>query len=171
MKTIGEYGPIILILTNIWLLFGKQHFLFYYVIFILISILINLFLKQLIKQPRPSIDLNTFNMTLKNNERFIKRDGVPYDIFGMPSGHTQSVIYSTIYNYLVFRNMKMTFWFVLISFITMFQRVAYNHHTVSQIVVGFIVGALLAYVAYYFPEKKLSSIVKANHNYNNYKFI
>ena len=116
----------------------------------------NTVLKQLIQQPRPSIDEKTFLAVLKKNERFVRRDGHPYDIFGMPSGHTQSVIYSTLFNFLVFRNSRMTIPFLLLSLLTMVQRVVYNHHTVLQVVAGGFVGTAVAFVAYYFAKRKVA---------------
>jgi membrane-associated phospholipid phosphatase len=153
---VGENGPLILIFVNIFLMFKKMHFQFYYVLFALISAVLNTILKPLIKHPRPSIDKETFRAVLKRNERFIKRNGHPYDIFGMPSGHTQSVIYSTVYNYLVFRENQMTVCFLVISLLTMFQRVVYNHHTVLQVIVGGIIGIMIAYVAYYFAKHNVA---------------
>jgi len=155
-NTVGGNGPLILMFSNIALMYKKPHFQFYYVVFCFINLLLNTVLKQLIQQPRPSIDEKTFLAVLKKNERFVRRDGHPYDIFGMPSGHTQSVIYSTLFNFLVFRNSRMTIPFLLLSLLTMVQRVVYNHHTVLQVVAGGFVGTAVAFVAYYFAKRKVA---------------
>ena len=153
---VGENGPIILIFANIFAMFKKVHFQFYYVLFTLISALLNAVLKPIFKHPRPSIDEETFRAVLKRNERFIKRHGHLYDIFGMPSGHMQSVIYSTLFNYLVFHNSQMTSVFLLISLITMIQRVVYNHHTFLQVIIGGCIGVMVACVAYYLARNNVA---------------
>ena len=155
-NTVGGNGPIILIFSNIFLMYKKTNFQFYYVCFCIINVVLNTVLKQLFRQPRPSIDEKTFLAILKKNERFVRRDGHPYDIFGMPSGHTQSVVYSTLFNYLVFHNMQMTVAFLILSLLTMVQRVVYNHHTVLQVIVGGCVGTVVALTAYHFAKKKVA---------------
>jgi membrane-associated phospholipid phosphatase len=163
---VGENGPWILIFANILLMFKKTHFQFYYILFTLINVLLNTLLKPLFKHPRPSIDNETFRAVLKRNERFIKRNGHPYDIFGMPSGHTQSVIYSTVYNYLVFYDYQMTICFLLISLLTMIQRVVYNHHTILQIMVGGFIGVFVGYIAYYFAKNNIVGKFSIKHDDN-----
>jgi heme O synthase-like polyprenyltransferase len=105
-------------------------------------------LKGLIQQSRPSIDPKIFQMMMKNKERYIKKNGVPYDIFGMPSGHSQSVVFSTIFIYLCLRDLKVLLVYAVISLITLFQRVINNHHTILQVVVGSLIGALLGFIGY-----------------------
>jgi membrane-associated phospholipid phosphatase len=73
---------------------------------------------------------------------------MPYDIFGMPSGHSQSVIFSTIFIYFSLRNLKILLLYVFISIITLFQRVTDDHHTVSQVIVGSSIGFILGYIGY-----------------------
>jgi len=164
---IGGNGPIILMFSNIFLMYKKPHFQIYYFFFYIINVLLNTILKQLFKQPRPSIDEKTFLAVLKKNERFVRRDGHPYDIFGMPSGHTQSVIYSTLFNFLVFRNISMIIPFIFLSLITMIQRVVYNHHTILQVIVGGCIGTMVAFIAYYFAKNKIAGnfSLKEDDNY------
>jgi membrane-associated phospholipid phosphatase len=113
-----------------------------------ITILINVVVKGIIQQPRPSIDPKTFDLMMKNKERYIYKHGMPYDIFGMPSGHSQSVIFSTIFIYFSLRNLKILLLYVFISIITLFQRVTDDHHTVSQVIVGSSIGFILGYIGY-----------------------
>ena len=148
LKKIGQYGPFILLICSVFLLRHKSNLLFYYILFFGISIILNVVLKGLIQQSRPSIDPKIFQMMMKNKERYIKKNGVPYDIFGMPSGHSQSVVFSTIFIYLCLRDFKILLFYAVISLITLFQRVINNHHTVLQVVIGSLAGALLGYVGY-----------------------
>jgi cellulose synthase/poly-beta-1,6-N-acetylglucosamine synthase-like glycosyltransferase len=54
--------------------------------------------------PRPSEDADRFNLALTHGRRFIFKSGVPFDVFGMPSGHAQMVFYSTTFVYLSLKN-------------------------------------------------------------------
>jgi len=148
LKKIGQYGPLILLILSVFLLRHKSNLLFYYILFFGISVILNVVLKGLIQQSRPSIDPKIFQMMMKNKERYIKKNGVPYDIFGMPSGHSQSVVFSTIFIYLCLRDLKVLLVYAVISLITLFQRVINNHHTILQVVVGSLIGALLGFIGY-----------------------
>jgi membrane-associated phospholipid phosphatase len=152
---IGSNGPIILFILSILLLFKKQNLLFYYIIFFLFGEIFNVFLKGIIQQSRPSIDKKTFDLMMKNKDRFIMRKGLPYDIFGMPSGHSQSVFYSTIFIYLALQNVKITFLYLLISIITICQRVVYTHHTVLQVIAGSLVGLLIGFISYNLSKRSI----------------
>jgi len=148
LKKIGENGPVLLLFTTIFLLRNKHNLLFYYILFFIISIFLNLILKGIIQQPRPSIDSKTFNLMMKNKERYIHKHGIPYDIFGMPSGHSQSVLLSTIFIYLSLDDIKIAMLYLFITLITISQRVIDNHHTILQVIFGSIIGFILGYVAY-----------------------
>jgi hypothetical protein len=147
-QKIGQNGPVILLFMTIFLLRNKHNLLFYYILFFVISLFLNLLLKSIIQQPRPSIDSKTFNLMMKNKERYIYKHGVPYDIFGMPSGHSQSVLLSTIFIYLSLHDIKIAMLYLFITLITLAQRVIDNHHTILQVIVGSLIGIALGYVAY-----------------------
>jgi membrane-associated phospholipid phosphatase len=155
LKNIGKNGPIILLFITIFLLRNKHNFLFYYILFFIISLVLNLFLKGLIQQPRPSIDTKTFNLMMRNKKRYIYKHGIPYDIFGMPSGHSQSVLLSTIFIYLTLQDMKIAMLYLFLSIITLTQRVLDNHHTILQVIVGSIIGCMVGYLAYKMAEINL----------------
>jgi membrane-associated phospholipid phosphatase len=148
LKKIGENGPFLLLFLTIFLLRNKHNLLFYYILFFILSLLLNLILKGLIQQPRPSIDSKTFNLMMKNKERYIYKHGIPYDIFGMPSGHSQSVLLSTIFIYLSLHDIKIAIFYLFITTITLTQRVLDNHHTILQVIFGSFIGCILGYLAY-----------------------
>jgi membrane-associated phospholipid phosphatase len=157
---IGSYGPNILILLSLFLLWDHQNLFFYYIVGILIDSTLNIILKGFIQQPRPNFDSKEFDLALKNNKRFIFKDGIPYDLFGMPSGHSSSVMFSTIFVYLALRKTNMLYLYLFISFITMSQRIVYNHHTFAQVFVGMFVGSLVAYLFYHLAEKKIKGRIR-----------
>jgi len=155
LQKIGQNGPILLLIVTIFLLRNKYNFLFYYILFLIISLLVNVVLKGIIQQPRPSIDAKTFQMMMKNKQRFIYKHGIPYDIFGMPSGHSQSVLLSTIFVYLSLHDIKIFILYLFVTIVTLTQRVIDNHHTILQVIFGSIIGIILALVAYKMAEKNI----------------
>lgn len=157
---IGSFGPNILILLSIYLLWDKNNLFFYYIIGTIIDTILNTILKGIIQEPRPNFNSKEFNLALKNNKRFLYKDGLPYDLFGMPSGHSSSAIFSTIFIYLALRERKWLYVYLFISAIIISQRVVYQHHTISQVIVGSFVGALIAYLIYLFAEKKLKGRIR-----------
>jgi membrane-associated phospholipid phosphatase len=156
LSIIGQNGPIILFALSVFLLRNKCNLLFYYITFYVIGLILNIILKGIIQQPRPSIDKKTFDLMIKNKERYISKYGIPYDIYGMPSGHSQSVLFSTIFIYFAFHNTKLTIIYLLISIITVFQRVIQNHHTVLQVIVGSMIGLIIGYVSYEMAKLKMA---------------
>jgi len=155
MRKIGEYGPLILFLINVFLLRNTLTYQIYYIVVVFLSLLLNFVLKLMVKQKRPSIDEKTFELMVKNGKRYIEKNGQPYDIYGMPSGHSQSVILSTVFNYIVFQDIRMTCGFGVVSLITMSQRILDNHHTGFQVVVGGAIGGLLGYGGYSLAKKAI----------------
>jgi membrane-associated phospholipid phosphatase len=145
---------------SIYLLSDKGNLLFYYIIGFVLETILNLVLKGIIKQPRPGFNTKEFNLALKNNKRFLMKDGLPFDLFGMPSGHSSSVIFSTIFVYIALRKTKWLYVYLLISAITISQRVVYQYHTISQVVVGAFVGAFFAYLMFQLVEKKLKGRIR-----------
>ena len=156
----GSHGPLILIFLSFYLLWNKNTLFFYYSIGIFIGAISNIILKGLFLQPRPSIDQKSFDLALQNGKRFLFKNGLPYDIFGMPSGHSQSVLFSTVLIYMALKNRKILYAYLLVSVITMIQRVYFNHHTVLQVFVGVVIGAILGYLFYYLSGQKLGGKIR-----------
>jgi membrane-associated phospholipid phosphatase len=115
-----------------------------------LNIVVNNILKQIIKQPRPKGDLDIFDPSKKHN---YSRN--PVQVYGMPSGHSQMVLFSTTYIYLVFKNIPITLLYLLLTLNTVIQRIRYKNHTVMQVIVGSFVGAFLAYIAYTYATNNL----------------
>jgi membrane-associated phospholipid phosphatase len=157
---IGQSGPIILIIWSVYLLWDKPNLFFYYIVGVFINAILNLCIKGIIQEPRPSEDLKTFELALKNGRRFVFKDGVPHDIFGMPSGHTQSSLFSAIFILLSLRKVNIFGFYMLISFIVMAQRVAFEYHTIQQVIVGAIVGMLFGYFMFYMAQNKIMGVIR-----------
>ena len=151
----GSYGPVILLFLSMFLLWDNHNLFFYYTLGIFVNTILNLILKAIIQQPRPTEDVKKFNLALTNGKRFFFKDGVPFNIFGMPSGHAQSALFSTVFIYLSLRQENLLYFYTLFSLLILSQRVAFNYHTILQVIVGAIVGACFAYIVYYLAREKI----------------
>jgi membrane-associated phospholipid phosphatase len=157
---IGSYGPGILFCYSLYLLWAKDNLLAYYVIGTLLDAILNLILKGLLQQPRPSEDPKEFALALKHGKRFVFNNGIPYDIFGMPSGHAQSCFFSTVFVFLSIKKYNSLCVYLLISFLTIYQRVKYNYHTVWQVIAGAIVGSVFAWCIFSLSQQKLKGLIR-----------
>jgi len=161
INLIGKYGPLILMVITLYLLRNRNNLFFYYVIGIFMNAVLNLILKGIILEPRPLQDPKLFNLAVKNGKRFIFKNGViPHDICGMPSGHAQSAFFSTTFIYLSLKNTNIALSYLIISLVTMYQRVISNYHTPLQVIVGGIVGTLFACVMFYLAKQNIKGIIK-----------
>ena len=156
----GGYVPLILLFYSFFLLWDKGNLLFYYTVGIFINSILNIILKGIIQQPRPSDDPKLFHLALKHGKQHIFKDYIPYNVFGMPSGHAQSSLFSTVFVYLSLGKINILWMYLLVSFITMCQRVVYKYHTLLQVVVGAIVGGLLGYYVFHLAEQKIKGKIR-----------
>ena len=134
----GEYGPTLLWLISIFVLYKLPSYLGMFLIGSVASILINYLLKGLIKQPRPNQD--AFLQTIERQYRGI----VGFGRYGMPSGHTQLAVFITTYVCLATKNVYITLIYIIICIIVMYQRVKYDFHTITQVVAGAVTGVVVA---------------------------
>lgn len=160
LNEFGTYGPIILIFLSLYLLWNNHNLFFYYIVGLFLNTIFNLVLKGIFQQPRPSEDIKMFHLALRNGKDMLFKNGIPNDIFGMPSGHCQSAMFSTIFVYLSLRKKNILYTYLLISFIIMMQRILYNYHTVAQVIVGDITGALVGLFFYYLATEKLKGHIR-----------
>ena len=119
------------------------------------NICLNYLLKIIIKHPRPDENLSIFNATQahRKEERLLHK-------YGMPSGHAQSVFFSTTFIFLSRENNYVKLLYLLIALNTCRQRVAYKNHTILQIIVGAIVGCIFSVIVYVYATKKISGVFK-----------
>ena len=156
----GSYGPLILLFLSMFLLWNNHNLFFYYTVGIFVNTILNIILKAIIQQPRPTEDLKKFNLALTHGKRFLFKDGVPFNIFGMPSGHAQSAFFSTVFIYLSLRQENLLYFYTLFSLLIISQRVIFNYHTILQVIAGAIVGATFAYFVYYLAREKMKGHIR-----------
>lgn len=154
LSYVGNFGPIILFVLSLYLLKKTSNALYYYLIGFLLNIIFNIILKITFKQPRPKDNEDLFKLALNYASKY---DCIlPFNIYGMPSGHSQSVIFSTIFIHLMFNNYRLTLLFLFISIITIFQRVIELHHTIFQVIVGGFIGLILGYFIFFMYKQKMA---------------
>lgn len=133
---IGYYGPIILLIATIMLMIARTKVLILYITFFIINSYLNRVLKLLIREPRPVGNI------LFNDSENTKAS----EQYGMPSGHAQSVAYTAMFLYLFTKptNHYLVMGACFVGVITLYQRYKYKRHSISQLLVGTTVGALVA---------------------------
>ncbi len=149
LDLIGYYGPQILFGSSIFLLYKKSNYLFVYIIGFILDTILNFLIKGIVKQPRPKGDYNIFKPLEQQSPRILS------DMYGMPSGHSQHVFYSTVFIHFVLKNTNITLLYLFISLLTLYQRVKYKNHYIIQVIVGGLIGAFLAYYMYMYASKKI----------------
>jgi membrane-associated phospholipid phosphatase len=157
---IGLFAPVILLILTLFLLRNKKFYLTFFVSGFIFNNVLNILLKYFIKEPRPTDDQRAIEIAIVNGQR------VGFDKFGMPSGHAQNCGFTLLFVTLVLKNHFITTLYLLISFISLFQRYLYKNHTFLQLTVGFIVGSLVGYLTYLLGKKHLEGNVKMKKDEN-----
>jgi membrane-associated phospholipid phosphatase len=153
---LGEYSPFLLFFISLFLLRDKGNLFYYYIYGIIANSIINAILKIIIREPRPSIGEKDFKLASKNGFHFYNYD----KYLGMPSAHSQNVFYSTFFVFFALKKYNILLLYLFISFITVYQRVYFNYHTVSQVFVGGIIGIIIAYATFYTAKIKIKGKLK-----------
>lgn len=151
---VGYLAPGTLFFSSIFFLYKKNVLLSLFIIGSILNLAINNILKGIIKQPRPDEDIQIFNASKMLNKRFGP------DQYGMPSGHAQMVFFSTSFIFFALKNKYVSLVYLVVSLISMYQRVKYKNHTVSQVVGGAFVGSISGYLFYLAAMSKLSGPLK-----------
>jgi membrane-associated phospholipid phosphatase len=162
LDEIGEKGPLILMIMSIFLLWSRKNQLIYCIIGTFANSFLNVFLKGFFQQLRPSVNIDSkiFQLALKNGKRFIFKNGIPYNIFGMPSGHAQLCLFYTVFVFMCLRQYNILGVYLLISLLTAYQRVKHSHHTILQVFAGGIVGICVGYVTYILTNNNIKGLIK-----------
>ena len=139
---IGYTGPIIAMMSNIYALWIQPPYLIGYLVFLFINSIINNTIKNISREPRPinGVEIESVNI--------FNLGGIK-DVYGMPSGHAQSVAFSLAYLYFVQEKLYIALFHSCILGLTIFQRWNYRKHTLTQLGVGVLVGLGFAFFAYH----------------------
>jgi membrane-associated phospholipid phosphatase len=156
----GEYGPLILIVLSWYLLWDNNNLFFYYTIGIFSNAILNLLLKGIIQEPRPMYDDKKIRLLTAHGKQYFFQNGIPFDIFGMPSGHVQSSFFSTMFIYLSLKQTNILFIYLPLALLTCYQRVALDFHSISQVIVGGIAGSAFAKFVYDLAREKIKNKIR-----------
>lgn len=152
---IGYFGEQISFFIVCALVFKSPFYLLLYILLFLFNRKFINYFKSVFKQFRPSHPVKYLN-----NDKFGKK------MYGMPSGHSQLAFFSFVYLMLVVRHGYATFWKVLLFCIglsTIYERIVFRNHTLSQLVYGAVFGSIIAFIAVktsnYFLDKYHTKIM------------
>jgi len=167
LKIIENYGPVFVMILSIFKLLKKKNYLFFYLIGIMFNTILNLFLKFIIRFPRPSASLDKKDkiMNLSEKHGFL----YPIDRYGMPSGHAQNLGFSLGFMFLFIQNSMLLWIFIIISIITVFQRFISFKHSICQLIIGFIIGLTVGYLFYKFANHYIKGNLRKK--IDDYAFI
>lgn len=154
LDSAGFYGMFIMATINGFALWKQQTYLIYYFVFLFLNNILNQTIKVLVKQPRP-----TGYKELKDMDH-ANYTGV--HLYGMPSGHSQSVFFSLTFLWCVVRSVPLFILGLFICAITLYQRWKYKKHSIEQLAVGAFVGSCFGYFVYYFVKTNLKNVLSRN---------
>ena len=150
----GNKSYYILLVISVLLLRNTHHYLALYLAGFGFNYLINILFKSILKQPRPNENEALFNIHVLHNKH------VGFDRYGMPSRHAQLAVFSTIFIYLSLQSHKyiktIFLFFIIMTIITCSQRIVFNEHTVAQVLVGALIGGILAYIFFIFSTSLIT---------------
>ena len=153
---IGYYGPLIQMAITSSQLLLQKYYLMGYVIFLCANTFLNKWLKMHYKESRPSI-AEEVDVPIKISDA--NWFGFPSaDVYGMPSGHAQSILYSVSYLYFVTKSMIFLIFGVFLSGVTLYQRWKFKRHSVKQLAIGSIVGVIMGWFGVYITSRFLKII-------------
>ena len=143
-ERIGYNGDIINFFITSFSLWKQPSYASIFVLCYFIDIGINKILKKIIREPRPPgyADVSeTLQSKYVNEEKF-----------GMPSGHSESLFFSTAFLWFVIGSPIMLMIELFICAITLYQRWKNKKHTVEQLFVGAWIGILFAYFVFWYNQ-------------------
>lgn len=156
----GGYAPILLIILSWYLLWEHSNLFFYYNVGLIMNAILNIILKGLIQEPRPLFDNKKITLMSKHTKEYFFQNGIPFDIYGMPSGHAQMAFFTSTFIYLSLKHTNLLYLYLLISLFICYQRIKIQYHSISQIVVGAIVGSCFGYFSYQLAREKIKGRIK-----------
>ena len=152
---LGLYAPLIQFFSSLFFLRNKFIYLRVYLFGFVFNNILNVLLKLAIKEPRPTKDVKALEIAIYNSV-----DRIGFDKFGMPSGHAQNCAFNLAYIYMTLNDPLITGIYLILTFISMYQRYSYFNHTALQLVVGFSIGIAVGYGFYIIGYKYITGNIK-----------
>ena len=160
LKYAGSYGPYFLLVASTVLFFSKPEFLGFMIVGQAFNSLLNMVLKNIIQDPRPTNDYKELEICVINGHR------LPFDKYGMPSGHAQTIMYLLVYTTLVLNNTLIFAVYMALVVNTIWQRYTGENHTFKQLLVGAIIGACVGASTYFVATKHIRGKISTKQEEN-----
>jgi len=157
---LGSYGPLLLIILSWYVLWDHKNLFFYFNVGLFANAILNLLLKGIIQQPRPMFDSKKIHLLKTHGKHYFFQNGIPFDMFGMPSGHAQAAFFMTIFIYFSLKHVNLSYVYLFFSLFICYQRVLYDFHSISQVTVGAIAGSSFAYLVYQLSREKMKGKIR-----------
>jgi len=157
---VGAYGPFLLTILSWYLLWDKKKLIFYYTIGIFTNSVLNIILKGIIREPRPMFDNTNVKLLDAHGKAFFYQNGLPFDIFGMPSGHAQACQFSTVFIFMSLKQIKLLYIYIPLSLWTFYQRVKFDYHSINQVIIGATIGSLFGYFVYQLARENIKNKIR-----------
>jgi len=156
-----NYGPVILGLHTIYLLWDISTSFYYYILGQFANCILNVALKLFFQQAKPGEDEIKYDLALsRRGKRLLFRDGLPHGVFGMPAENSQVDLFSVVFIWLTFRNTTMLYLNTAAAAIIMIHGVVERKNTILQEFVGAIVGGALAVFVFQMTAKQLKGQIR-----------
>jgi membrane-associated phospholipid phosphatase len=130
---VGFEGPNIMFVMTFLSVLTQYKFCLAFPIGWFLNSKLNKFLKNWIREPRPT---SLHNLGSLDNIK----DYHGAEVYGMPSGHSQSMFFSLFYLYLVKKSNVLLWITLFLAGLTLYQRWIYGRHTTEQLLVGSCIG-------------------------------
>jgi membrane-associated phospholipid phosphatase len=135
----NRFYVFIFLILPLFLFYPYSWIYAYYYTGMIVNITVNIGLKGIFAQPRPRKIVSP----------------LPFDEFGMPSGHSQLSSFLMVFSGMYFQNEYIICGFLLLTVYTMTERIVNTFHTWEQTVVGFLIGASLGYLFFKGMQEKI----------------
>lgn len=161
---LGSYGPLLLIILSWYVLWNHKNLFFYFNVGLFANAVLNIILKGIIQEPRPMFDSKKIKLITTNARDYFFQNGIPFDIYGMPSGHSQAVFFMSIFVYLSLKHTNLLYLYLLLSLLICYQRVKFDFHSISQVIVGALIGSYFAHLIYKLAREKIKGIIQEKYD-------
>jgi membrane-associated phospholipid phosphatase len=140
MDYVGMYNPFLSAAISVVYLWKRPTYVVAYLLFVWLNEECSIWLKRQIREPRPQLYVE---------------DPDHRGYYGMPSGHAQNAAFTVTYLWLVQPSWMMTCVIVLLGMISLTERYKNGRHTITQLVVGCVIGGVFAAASVYLVRKAL----------------
>ena len=162
---LGEWSVVIIFFLSCFLLRQQANYLIFFIVGIVLNVILNMFLKSMIKQPRPSTSDDLRRLLEKHGLPFAYRYKLTSDLFGMPSGHAEITMFCLAFLYFVDAKQIHGLLYVFVL-LTLWNRLFFEFHTILQVIVGSCIGIATAWIFYKIARRGLTGRLRVKKDDN-----